>query len=83
MESATRFAATPAMNSSDGGISLMMSSSTSNSSRLIEGQFPNYEPVIPTSHSSRAVLDREAFLAGRMPRKQYGSPSSPLGGTFF
>jgi DNA polymerase-3 subunit beta len=33
-------------------------------SRLIEGQFPNYEPVIPTSHTSRAVLDREAFLSG-------------------
>ncbi len=33
-------------------------------SRLIEGQFPNYEPVIPTAHSSRAVVDREAFLAG-------------------
>jgi DNA polymerase III subunit beta len=33
-------------------------------SRLIEGQFPNYEPVIPTAHSSRAVLDREAFLSG-------------------
>ncbi len=33
-------------------------------SRLIEGQFPNYEPVIPTAHSSRAVIDREAFLAG-------------------
>ncbi len=33
-------------------------------SRLIEGQFPNYEPVIPQSHSSRAVRDREAFLAG-------------------
>ena len=33
-------------------------------SRLIEGQFPNYEPVIPTSHSSRAVIDRDAFLAG-------------------
>jgi len=33
-------------------------------SRLIEGQFPNYEPVIPTSHASRAVIDREAFLAG-------------------
>src|SRR5918999_2537274 len=33
-------------------------------SRLIEGQFPNYEPVIPTSHSSRAVVDRESFLAG-------------------
>jgi len=26
---------------------------------------------------------RTAFLAGRMARKQYGSPSSPLGGTFF
>lgn len=33
-------------------------------SRLIEGQFPNYEPVIPTGHGSRAVIDREAFLAG-------------------
>lgn len=33
-------------------------------SRLIEGQFPNYEPVIPSSHTSRAVVDREAFLAG-------------------
>ena len=33
-------------------------------SRLIEGQFPNYEPVIPQSHNSRAVLDRDAFLAG-------------------
>src|SRR4026209_2170715 len=33
-------------------------------SRLIEGQFPNYEPVIPTAHSSRAVIDRESLLAG-------------------
>lgn len=33
-------------------------------SRLIEGQFPNYEPVIPQSHNSRAVLDTNAFLAG-------------------
>jgi DNA polymerase-3 subunit beta len=33
-------------------------------SRLIEGQFPNYEPVIPSSHTSRAVVDRESFLAG-------------------
>src|SRR5574338_189249 len=33
-------------------------------SRLIEGQFPNYEPIIPSSHSSRAVVDREAFLSG-------------------
>ena len=33
-------------------------------SRLIEGQFPNYEPVIPAGHTSRAVIDREAFLSG-------------------
>jgi DNA polymerase-3 subunit beta len=33
-------------------------------SRLIEGQFPNYEPVIPSGHTSRAEVDREAFLAG-------------------
>jgi len=33
-------------------------------SRLIEGQYPNYEPVIPTQHSSRAEFDREQFLAG-------------------
>jgi DNA polymerase-3 subunit beta len=33
-------------------------------SRLIEGQFPNYEPVIPAGHTSRAVIDREEFLAG-------------------
>ncbi len=26
---------------------------------------------------------REAYLAGRMPRKRYASASSPLGGTFF
>ena len=35
-------------------------------SRLIEGQFPNYEPVVPRKDSwtARATLDREAFLAG-------------------
>ena len=32
-------------------------------SRLIEGQFPNYEPIIPTAHSSRVVVDRETLLA--------------------
>lgn len=32
-------------------------------SRLIEGQFPNYEPVIPTDHTSSARVDREAFLS--------------------
>jgi len=41
-------------------------------------------PVLMASAMKKAVAaGREAYLAGRMPRKQYGSPSSPLGGTFF
>jgi DNA polymerase-3 subunit beta len=28
-------------------------------SRLIDGQFPNYQQVIPTSHTTRAVVDRD------------------------
>jgi thiazole synthase len=41
-------------------------------------------PVLMASAMRKAVeAGREAFRAGRMPRKQYGSPSSPLGGTFF
>lgn len=31
-------------------------------SRLIDGQFPNYQQVLPTSHSSRAVVEREELL---------------------
>lgn len=31
-------------------------------SRLIDGQFPNYQQVLPTSHASRAVVDREELL---------------------
>jgi thiazole synthase len=39
-------------------------------------------PVLMAQAMRKAVeAGREAFLAGRMPRKQYGSPSSPLGGT--
>jgi len=41
-------------------------------------------PVLMASAMQKAIAaGREAFRAGRMPRKQYGSPSSPLGGTFF
>jgi thiazole synthase len=41
-------------------------------------------PVLMASAMRKAIeAGREAFLAGRMPRKQYGAPSSPLGGTFF
>ncbi len=39
-------------------------------------------PVLMASAMKKAIeAGREAYLAGRMPRKQYGSPSSPLGGT--
>jgi len=31
-------------------------------SRLIEGDFPPYEKVIPEEHKTRAVLDREEFM---------------------
>ncbi len=42
------------------------------------------EPVLMASAMRKAVeAGREAYLAGRMPRKQYGSPSSPVGGQFF
>jgi DNA polymerase-3 subunit beta len=31
-------------------------------SRLIDGQFPNYQQVLPTSHSTRAVIERDELL---------------------
>jgi thiazole synthase len=41
------------------------------------------DPVRMAGAMRKAVeAGRAAFLAGRMPRKQYGSPSSPVGGTF-
>jgi len=41
-------------------------------------------PVLMASAMKKGVeAGREAYLAGRMPRKQYGSPSSPVGGTPF
>jgi DNA polymerase-3 subunit beta len=36
-------------------------------SRLIDGQFPNYNQVLPTSHTTRAVLDREELLRAVRP----------------
>jgi len=30
-------------------------------SRLIDGQFPNYQQVIPSGHTTRAVVDRDEF----------------------
>ncbi|MFI5253937.1 MAG: DNA polymerase III subunit beta [Candidatus Limnocylindrales bacterium] len=31
-------------------------------SRLIDGQFPNYQQVLPSTHTTRAVVDREELL---------------------
>jgi DNA polymerase III subunit beta len=31
-------------------------------SRIIDGQFPNYQQVLPTSHTTRAVVEREELL---------------------
>jgi len=31
-------------------------------SRLIDGQFPNYQQVLPTSHATRAVVERDELL---------------------
>lgn len=41
-------------------------------------------PVLMASAMKKAIeAGREAFLAGRMPRKAYASASSPIDGTFF
>ncbi len=41
-------------------------------------------PVLMAAAMKLAVeAGRAAYRAGRMPRKQYGSPSSPVGGAFF
>ncbi|HYI22096.1 MAG TPA: DNA polymerase III subunit beta, partial [Candidatus Limnocylindrales bacterium] len=31
-------------------------------SRLIDGQFPNYQQVLPTSHSTKAIVERDELL---------------------
>lgn len=41
-------------------------------------------PILMASAMKKAIqAGREAFLAGRVPRKQYASASSPIDGTFF
>lgn len=42
------------------------------------------QPILMGSAMKKAIeAGREAYLAGRMPRKRYGSASSPLDGMFF
>ncbi|MES2210695.1 MAG: DNA polymerase III subunit beta [Chloroflexota bacterium] len=36
-------------------------------SRLIDGQFPNYQSVMPQTHTTRAILDREELLRAVRP----------------
>jgi DNA polymerase III subunit beta len=36
-------------------------------SRLIDGQFPNYQQVMPQAHATRAVIDREELLRAVRP----------------
>jgi DNA polymerase-3 subunit beta len=43
---------------------LLSSDQTLIDARLIEGQFPNYEQVIPTAATKLVTLNREAFLSG-------------------
>jgi DNA polymerase-3 subunit beta len=35
--------------------------------RLIDGQYPNYQSVLPATHATRAVLDREELLRAVRP----------------
>jgi thiazole synthase len=42
------------------------------------------QPILMACAMKKAIeAGREAFLAGRMPRKRYASASSPLDGQFF
>ncbi len=42
------------------------------------------DPILMASAMNKGIkAGREAFLAGRMPRKRYASASSPIDGTFF
>jgi len=42
------------------------------------------KPILMASAMKKAIqAGREAFLAGRVPKKQYASASSPIDGTFF
>jgi thiazole synthase len=41
-------------------------------------------PVLMASAMKKAIeAGREAYLAGRMPKKRFASASSPIEGTFF
>jgi DNA polymerase III subunit beta len=47
-------------------------------SRLIDGQFPNYQQVIPASHGTRAEFDREELLRAVRPAALIASSSANI-----
>ena len=47
-------------------------------SRLIDGQFPNYQQVLPASHATRAEIDREELLRAVRPAALIASSSANI-----
>ena len=47
-------------------------------SRLIDGQFPNYQQVLPAGHASRAEFDREELLRAVRPAALIASSSANI-----
>jgi len=47
-------------------------------SRLIDGQFPNYQQVLPASHASRGEFDREELLRAVRPAALIASSSANI-----
>jgi DNA polymerase III subunit beta len=47
-------------------------------SRLIDGQFPNYQQVLPAGHTSRAIVDRDALLRAVRPAALIASSSANI-----
>jgi len=47
-------------------------------SRLIDGQFPNYQQVLPTSHATSAVVDREELLRTLRPASFIASAAANI-----
>ncbi len=47
-------------------------------SRLIDGQFPNYQQVLPASHATRTEIDREELLRAVRPAALIASSSANI-----
>ena len=47
-------------------------------SRLIDGQFPNYQQVLPQSHATRAELEREELLRAVRPGRAHRELSANI-----